>query len=88
MARLIKISADWDSEARVWVATSEDVPGLVTEAATPEELKEKLEVLIPELLEANAHLLEGGSRPRQAQVWPFFGACVRQICRLSRQACS
>lgn len=67
MVRLIKISADWDSEARVWVATSEDVPGLVTEAATPEELKEKLEVLIPELLEANAHLLEGGSRPRQAQ---------------------
>ncbi len=67
MARPIEVSADWDSEARVWVATSEDVPGLVTEAATPEELKEKLEVLIPELLEANAHLLEGGSRPLQAQ---------------------
>lgn len=63
MARPIEVSADWDSEARVWVATSEDVPGLVTEAATPEEL----EVLIPELLEANAHLLEGGSRPLQAQ---------------------
>jgi len=37
----------------VWVATSEDVPGLVAEADTMEELVEKLKVLIPELLEAN-----------------------------------
>lgn len=29
-----QIQAFWDSEAQVWVATSEDVPGLVTEAST------------------------------------------------------
>ena len=67
MPSIIRIFADWDSEASVWVAKSDDVPGLVTEAPTPEELKAKLEVLVPELLEANAHLLEDGACPRQAQ---------------------
>jgi predicted RNase H-like HicB family nuclease len=37
----------------VWVAESKDVKGLVTEAASFEELREKLKRLIPELLEAN-----------------------------------
>ena len=32
------IRADWDPEARVWVATSDDVPGLATEADTLEAL--------------------------------------------------
>jgi predicted RNase H-like HicB family nuclease len=48
-----KISAFWDAEAEVWVATSEDVPGLVTEASTIEVLTEKLRVMIPELLVLN-----------------------------------
>jgi predicted RNase H-like HicB family nuclease len=47
------VRAEWDEEANVWVATSDDVPGLVTEEATMERLIEKLKVLIPELLEAN-----------------------------------
>jgi len=46
------IQADWDPEAGVWVATSEDVPGLATEAETIEALTEKLRVMIPELLES------------------------------------
>jgi predicted RNase H-like HicB family nuclease len=47
------IRAEWDEEAKVWVATSDDVPGLVTEQATMEGLIEKLKIIIPELLEAN-----------------------------------
>ncbi len=47
------IRAEWDDEARVWVASSDDVPGLATEGDTLEGLVEKLKVLIPELLEAN-----------------------------------
>ena len=47
------VRAFWDEEARVWVATSEEVPGLVTEADTMEKLVEKLKTLIPELLEVN-----------------------------------
>lgn len=48
-----RIQADWDQEAGVWCATSDDVPGLATEAATIESLTKKLRVMIPELLEAN-----------------------------------
>jgi len=54
-----RVNADWDPQARVWVATSDDVPGLATEAPTVEVLAEKLRVMIPELLEAN-QLLSGG----------------------------
>ena len=34
MDRAIMIAARWDAEAGVWIATSDDVPGLVVEAAT------------------------------------------------------
>lgn len=47
------IRAEWDEEARVWVATSNDVVGLATEGATLEELVDKLKIMIPELLDAN-----------------------------------
>ena len=51
--KVFEIHAMWDEEAKVWVATSEDVPGLVTEAATQPVLLENLRELIPELLELN-----------------------------------
>ena len=47
------VRAEWDEEARVWVATSDDVQGLATEKDTLEGLIKKLKILIPELLEAN-----------------------------------
>ncbi len=47
------VRAEWDEEASVWVATSDDVPGLATEEATMEGLIEKLKLIIPELLKAN-----------------------------------
>jgi Domain of unknown function (DUF1902) len=52
----LRVLAEWDAEAEVWVATSDDVPGLVTEAGTVEELMERLRVLVPELLDLNGHL--------------------------------
>jgi len=39
----------------VWIAASDDIPGLVTEAETSEQLVRKLRILIPELLEANGN---------------------------------
>ena len=51
------IRAEWDEEARVWVATSDDAPGLATEGETVEGLIERLKVMIPELLEANGNPL-------------------------------
>ena len=47
------VRAEWDEEACVWVATSDDVPGLATEEPTMEGLITKLKQIIPELLEAN-----------------------------------
>jgi len=55
-----EIHAFWDKEASVWVAESEDVKGLVTEAESFEMLHEKLKQLIPELLEANNIMKQAG----------------------------
>ena len=60
MCRVYQVLARWDSEAGVWVAESEDVPGLVAEAESPNALAGKLRVLIPELLGLNG-ALEGDS---------------------------
>lgn len=58
--RISDVVAEWDDEARVWVATSEDIPGLVTEAETQQQLVDRLRSLVPELLKLNAHLLPDG----------------------------
>ncbi len=50
---ICQFEAFWDSETQVWVATSENVPGLVTEASTIEILTDKLRLMIPELLVLN-----------------------------------
>lgn len=49
----LTVRAEWDPETAVWVAESDDVPGLVTEADTLERLVERLRVLVPELLDLN-----------------------------------
>jgi predicted RNase H-like HicB family nuclease len=51
MARPIVVHADWDPDARVWVATTRDLKGLVTEADTIEALRAKLPGMIHDLLE-------------------------------------
>lgn len=62
MQKIYFVRAEWDDQARVWVATSDDVPGLATEAETLEALSLKLEVLIPELLDLNG-LPDGAEVP-------------------------
>lgn len=63
MQKIHFIRAEWDAEAQVWVATSDDVAGLATEAQTLEELSAKLDSMVPELLQLN----EGST----ASVIPF-----------------
>jgi hypothetical protein len=53
MGRAIAIDARWDAEAGVWIATSEDVPGLVVEAATWPGMIEGVRLVLPELLEVS-----------------------------------
>lgn len=50
----LKIVAEWDVEASVWVATSGDVPGLAIEASTMDALVERLKIVIPELMTMNS----------------------------------
>ncbi len=51
MAKPIVVHADWDPEAAVWVATTSDLRGLVTEAKSIESLRAKLPGMILDLLE-------------------------------------
>ena len=43
----------WDDEAAVWIATSEDIPGLVLESGSFDALVERLRYAVPEMLELN-----------------------------------
>lgn len=63
MSRTYQVDAHWDSEAGVWVAESDDIPGLVAEAESMNALVEKVRVLAPELFELN-----GGLEPGQKTV--------------------
>ena len=49
----VLVEAEWDQEAGVWVATSEDVPGLVAEHADFGRLQAMVLELIPILLVEN-----------------------------------
>jgi hypothetical protein len=44
------VTAEWDEEAKVWVATSDDVPGLATEA-------ESREAEVPFTLRSESHAI-------------------------------
>lgn len=72
------VTASWDDEAGVWVAESEDVPGLVTEAPTIDRLVEKLQAMIPEMLELN------GGRAGQGEV--PFRVVAERVARTLRTA--
>ena len=53
--KIYKVEVDflWDPEAKVWVATSDQVPGLVLEDGSFDALAERVKFAIPELLELN-----------------------------------
>jgi len=51
MSRSITITAHWDDEAGVWLATSPDVNGLVVEADTWAGVIEEVRLVLPDLLE-------------------------------------
>lgn len=48
-----KVKMLWDSESNVWVATSDDIPGLVLESESLDTLVARTKDAIPELLELN-----------------------------------
>ena len=66
---LIKMT--WDPEAAVWIAESDDVPGLVLESGSFDALVERVRVTVPELLELN------GAAPAPIQLRMVSERCER-----------
>jgi Domain of unknown function (DUF1902) len=50
---VFRIDVSFDEEAGVWYVCDSEVPGLVAEAPTEEELLALLQVRVPELIELN-----------------------------------
>ncbi len=48
------INFTWDAEANVWIATSDDIPGLVLESGSFDALLERTRFAVPELLSLNS----------------------------------
>ena len=51
-----RISFFWDDEVGVWIATSEDIHGLILEHSSFDRLLEKVRMAVPELLEMENRL--------------------------------
>jgi predicted RNase H-like HicB family nuclease len=47
------VQVRWDADASVWWASSDDIPGLATEADTLEALVQNIREIAPELLRLN-----------------------------------
>ena len=50
-SRSITVDARWDDEAGVWIATGQNIDGLVVEADTWPDLIEEIQLVVPELLD-------------------------------------
>jgi Domain of unknown function (DUF1902) len=59
----ILVKAEWDADALVWTATSEDVPGLVAESPSMEKLRPKVLAMIEELIVLNGLNFKAGDIP-------------------------
>ncbi len=47
------VNITWDSDANVWYATSDDIPGLIMESESYDTLLSRVKQAAPELLELN-----------------------------------
>jgi predicted RNase H-like HicB family nuclease len=47
------ITLFWDDEASVWIAESPDIPGLILESHSFDDLIERVKIAVPELLEVS-----------------------------------
>lgn len=48
-----KVNCTWDSEAGIWIAQSDDIPGLVLEGGSLDGLIERVRFAAPELIALN-----------------------------------
>ncbi|MBR2773915.1 MAG: DUF1902 domain-containing protein [Selenomonadaceae bacterium] len=53
MQREYQVKVDYDNEAGVWIATSDDITGLILEDESPEDLMKRVVEAAPELIRLN-----------------------------------
>lgn len=63
----------WDTDASVWVATSEDIKGLVLESGPLDVLIERVRMTVPELLKLN-------HQPIEHATLAFVTERVEEVC--------
>lgn len=63
----------WDTDASVWVATSEDIKGLVLESGSLDVLIERVRMTVPELLRLN-------NQPMENAKITFVTERVEEVC--------
>lgn len=78
----VQVEAAWDAEAGAWVATSDDVPGLVAHHADYAALIAMVNELVPILLVENG-LIAPGEPPRDLLVHMAAHALTRSAARLA-----
>ena len=49
------IVLSWDDEASVWIAESQDLPGLILESGSFDALVERVKIAVPDLLELDGN---------------------------------
>lgn len=50
-----RINLRWDAESAVWIATSDDVRGLILESGSFDALVERVKQAVPELIALNGN---------------------------------
>lgn len=55
---MYRIDVEWCEDDAVFIASSDDIDGLIVEAETLQEMVESLQGLVPALLEANGQIKE------------------------------
>ena len=63
----------WDSEVDVWIATSDDIKGLVLESGSLDVLIERVRMTVPELLKLN-------NQPVEHAKITFMTERVEEVC--------
>ena len=67
------VNLSWDTDASVWVATSEDIKGLVLESGSLDVLIERVRMTVPELLKLNG-------QPVEHATLAFVTKRVEEVC--------
>ena len=73
------INFTWDNESGVWIATSNDIPGLVLESGSFDALLERTRFAVPELLELNAATVQPLSLTFKSERHYLFSTAVFHI---------